>query len=140
MLITFARNVPEEERRWLRLLIRRCARAWGYETWEFRVELKRLPHYAEIEVQRMASVALLRLRPDRFAERTALRTDVLHELWHLRDTELQDAMQDLAAHIPDEKRRRRAFRRANRRYEAWHDQTARLVGRLMGLDRIPPAP
>jgi len=57
--------------------------------------------------------------------------DLVHELLHVLDEEVRHAFVDLAAHIPDDKRRNRALRRAERRYEAWHDKHAHVWARLI---------
>lgn len=132
-VIVFDRSVPEEERVWIGRLARRFLRACGLESWELVVKLKRFrgTQLAECEVQAMSTRAILTLHPARLENREAVRTDAMHELWHMLDEELIDTLADLAAHIPDEKKRRRAYRRAERRYEAWHDRTARVVGSLL---------
>ena len=134
-MIVFERSVPEGERIWLTRLIKRFLRATDSSGagWEIVVACRRFrgKQLAQCDVQEMAHRAVITLHPGRLADREAVRADVLHELWHLLDNELWDTLADLAAHIPDEKKRRRAYRRAERRYEAWHDRTARIVGGLL---------
>ena len=133
MTIVFDRSVPEGERRWMRALIRRCATVYGFETWEFRVACRRFrgKQLAECTVKAMASIAEITIHPARLADRALARADLLHEMWHLLDDELLATLSDLAAHIQNPLRRARAYRRAYRRYEAWHDRTARIVGGLL---------
>ncbi len=132
--VVFDRSVPKPERRWMARLIRRCARLWDCEDFEYRVAAKRMGRTlgtCTVKVLRMATIVEIAVNPSRFAERSAVRVDLVHELLHVLDEEVREAFQDLAAHIPDEKRRTRAFRRAERRYEAWHDKHARVWARLI---------
>ena len=132
--VVFDRSVPKPERRWMARLIRRCARLWDCEDYEYRVAAKRMGRTlgtCTVKVLRMATIVEIAVNQSRFAERSAVRVDLVHELLHVLDEEVREALQDLAAHIPDEKRRTRAFRRAERRYEAWHDKHARVWARLI---------
>jgi hypothetical protein len=79
----------------------------------------------------MATIVEIVVNSDRFEERPAMRVDLVHELLHVFDEEVRHAFVDLAAHILDDKRRNRALRRAERRYEAWHDKHARVWERLI---------
>lgn len=133
MIITFDKTVPDEERRWIGRRVRRFLRVCGLTQWEIQVRFKRFrgKQLAQCDVEAMSTRAWLTFHPSRLADRKALATDVVHELWHLLDEELRDTLADLAAHIPDEKKRKRAMGRANRRYEAWHDRTSRVAGNLI---------
>lgn len=133
MIVAFQASVPEGERRWIGRLVRRFLRVCGLDAWEIRVRFKRFRgrQLAQCDVEAMSTRAWLTFHPARLADRAALQTDVIHELWHLLDEELRDTLADMAAHIPDEKKRKRAMGRANRRYESWHDRTARVIGRLL---------
>ena len=135
-MIVFDRTVPEGERVWIARLVTRFLRACGMDAgkWELVVRCKRFrgTQLAQCDAEPMSTRAVIILHPGRLVNREAVKADLMHELWHLLDEELRDTLADLAAHIPDEKKRRRAFRRAERRYEGWHDRTARIVGGLIG--------
>ena len=132
--VVFDRSVPKTERRWMARLIRRCARLWDTQDFEYRVSAKRMGATlgtCEVKVLSMATIVEIAVNPSRFAERPVIRVDLVHELLHVLDDEVREGLLDLAAHIPDEKRRARALRRAERRYEAWHDRHARVWARLI---------
>lgn len=133
MIVAFDQSVPESERRWVGTLIRAAARKFGFGAWEFRVACKRLrgAQIAECEVKAMAGMVDITLHPARLVNRAAARTDLAHELWHLVDCDMEDTLIDLASHIPDAKRRARAYRRAYRRYEALHDRQSRIMGECL---------
>jgi len=132
--VVFDKSVPKGERRWMARLIRRCARLWDTEDYEYQVSAKRMGStlgMCTLKVLSMATIVEIVVNSDRFEERPAMRVDLVHELLHVFDEEVRHAFVDLAAHIPDDKRRHRALRRAERRYEAWHDKHARLWARLI---------
>jgi hypothetical protein len=132
--VVFDRSVPKGERRWMARLIRRCARLWDVENYEYQVSAKRMGStlgMCTLKVLSMATIVEIVVNSDRFEERPAMRVDLVHELLHVFDEEVRHAFVDLAAHIPDDKRRHRALRRAERRYEAWHDKHARVWERLI---------
>jgi hypothetical protein len=132
--VTFDRSVPKGERRWMASLIRRCARLWDVENYEYQVSAKRMGStlgMCTVKVLSMATIVEIVVSAGRFEERAGMRVDLVHELLHVFDEEVRHAFVDLAAHIPDDKRRARAFRRADRRYEAWHDKHARVWARLI---------
>jgi hypothetical protein len=132
--VVFDRSVPKPERRWMARLIRRCARLWDCEDYEYRVAARRMGRTlgtCAVKVLPMATIVEITVNPVRFPERAVMRIDLVHELLHVLDEAVREAFHDLAAHIPDEKRRARAFRRAERRYEAWHDKHARVWARLI---------
>jgi len=132
--VVFDKSVPRGERRWMASLIRRCARLWEVEDYEYQVAAKRMGStlgMCTLKVLSMATIVEIVVNSDRFEERPAMRVDVVHELLHVFDEEVRHAFVDLAAHIPDDKRRNRALRRAERRYEAWHDKHARVWARLI---------
>ena len=133
MRLTFTDTVPEEERRWLGRLIRRCGNLWDFADWEVRVNTKRFRGHdlAEVFPHFTAHQLEVWLNPKRFAERQNMRADLLHELWHKVTSEVEAVFDDLAAFIPDEKKRRRAVRRAHRRYEIWHDKTSLLWNKVL---------
>lgn len=133
MIVRCDDTVPEWERGWITRLVRRFLRVCGMTQWEVQIRCKRFRgrQLAQCDVEMMSTRAWLTFHPARMADRAALRTDIVHELWHLLDEELRDVLADMAAHIPDEKKRRRAMNRANRRYECWHDRTSRIVGTLL---------
>lgn len=133
MIVAFDKSVPGSERVWIGRLVRRFMRACGLQSWEIQVRFKRFrgKQLAQCDVEAMSTRAWLTFHPARLVDKAALRTDVIHELWHLLDEELRDTLADMAAHIPDEKKRKRAMGRANRRYESWHDRTSRIVGSLL---------
>lgn len=132
--VVFDRSVPKEERRWMARLIRRCARLWDCEDYEYQVAARKMGStlgMCTVKVLSMATIVEIVVNPVRFEERAAMRVDLVHELLHVLDEEVRHAFLDLAAHIPDDKRRNRALRRAERRYEAWHDKHARVWERLI---------
>jgi hypothetical protein len=134
VLIRFDRSVPQGERRWMAHIIRRAARLWDCESYEYRVAARRMGKTlatCAVKVLSMATIVEITVNPSRFAEREGMRSDLIHELLHVLDEEVRHAFADLAAHIPDDRRRRRALRRAERRYEAWHDRHARVWARLI---------
>jgi len=134
IIVAFDKTVPDAERRWMGRVIRRCARLWGTEDYEYRVSARRMGKTlasCTVKVLSMATIAEITVNPKRFEERDAMRADLIHELLHVLDEEVREAFVDLAAHIPDDRRRVRALRRAERRYEAWHDQHARVWARLI---------
>jgi hypothetical protein len=132
--VVFDRRVPQAERRWMARLIRRCARLWDCEDFEYRVAARRMGRTlgtCTVKVLSMATIVEIVVNPVRFPEREAMRVDLVHELLHVLDEEVRQAFVDLAAHVPDDRRRARALRRAERRYEAWHDKHARVWARLI---------
>jgi hypothetical protein len=134
VLVHFDKSVPKEERRWMGRIIRRCARLWDSEQYEYRVSARRMGRTlatCTVKVLSMATIVEITVNPSRFGEREGMRTDLIHELLHVFDEEVRHAFVDLAAHIPDDRRRQRALRRAERRYEAWHDTHARVWARLI---------
>jgi len=132
--VVFDKSVPKAERRWMARLIRRCARLWDCEDYEYQVAARRMGRtlgMCTVKVLSMATIVEIVVNPVRFEERAAMRVDLVHELLHVLDEEVRHAFVDLAAHIPDDKRRNRALRRAERRYEAWHDKHAHVWARLI---------
>jgi hypothetical protein len=129
VILTFDKSVPDTERRWIGALVRRAAVKFGFAAWEFQVACKTLrgDQIAECVVKGMAGMVDITLHPSRLANRAAARTDLAHELWHLVDCDMEDTLADLASHIPDPKRRARAWRRAYRRYETLHDRQSRIM-------------
>ena len=102
MLVRFADSVPESERRWIAALVRRCGRLWGFADWEVRVECGDLKRnvVATVAVHPGGSQACVTMDPSRMYDRAVLRTDLIHELWHVPMWGIFAALQDLAAHIP----------------------------------------
>ena len=132
--VVFDRSVPKSEREWMGRLIRRCARLWDREDFEYRVAAKRMGSTlgtCTVKVLSMATIVEITVNPERFTERPAVRSDLVHELLHVLDEEVREAFVDLAAHIPEDRRRARALRRAERRYEAWHDRHAKVWARII---------
>ena len=132
MLVRFADSVPESERRWIAALVRRCGRLWGFADWEVRVECGDLKRnvVATVAVHPGGSQACVTMDQSRMYDRAVLRTDLIHELWHVPMWGIFAALQDLAAHIPP-KRRRPGLEAATRRYEVAHDYTARIWAPLL---------
>ena len=129
VLVRFTDGIPPVERRWIARLIRRVATLWHTEGFEYQVSARNMGDtlgMCTLKVLSMATIVEIVLNPKRFPDRRAMRVDLIHELLHVFDEEVRHSFVDLAAHIPDDKRRARALRRADRRYEAWHDRQARV--------------
>lgn len=127
MLVRLADSVPESERRWIAALVRRCGRRWGFANWEVIVRCVSLPGdtAATASVYPTGSQVEVKIDPKRLQDRRCVRSDLIHELWHVPMWGMFMALQDLSIHIP-KSRRAKALDAALQRYETAHDYTARL--------------
>ena len=129
------RSVPQEEQLWIVRAIRKCARLWDCELYEYHVSVVKLAARAgqmHVRLVRGARVVIIELDKASLAEkRDVMRTTLVHELLHVLDDVAWQALDDLASHIKDGPTRRRALRRARQKYETLHDQHAKLWSRII---------
>lgn len=127
------KSVPEEDRLWITRTIRRCAKLWDCEVYEYRITVARLSVDAvvRVKVEKGARVVYVELDKTNLSDRGTSKVSLVHELLHVMDDPAWEALNDLASHIKDAGVRRRALRRARGKYENLHDRHAKLWARII---------